>query len=37
MQWGLFGKTGWKIWWQDIERATRAKIARNVRKGRPIG
>jgi tRNA A-37 threonylcarbamoyl transferase component Bud32 len=37
LQWGLFGKDGWKAWWQDIERATQAKIARNLRNGRPIG
>jgi hypothetical protein len=36
MQWGLFGKDGWKTWWRAIERATRAKVARNLRKGRPL-
>jgi hypothetical protein len=36
MQWGLFGKEGWKTWWRAIERATRAKVARNLRKGRPL-
>jgi hypothetical protein len=37
LQWGLFGKTGWKVWWRDIDQATQAKVARNVRKGRPLG
>ncbi len=36
LQWGLFGKSGWKAWWRNIEGATKAKIARNVRKGRPL-
>jgi len=36
MQWGLLGKEGWKNCWHAIERATRAKVARNLRKGRPL-
>jgi serine/threonine protein kinase len=36
MQWGVFGKEGWKNWWRAIDRATRAKVARNLRKGRPL-
>jgi tRNA A-37 threonylcarbamoyl transferase component Bud32 len=36
LHWGLRGQTGWKRWWQDIERATEAKIARNLRSGRPL-
>jgi tRNA A-37 threonylcarbamoyl transferase component Bud32 len=36
LQWGLFGNIGWKAWWRNIEGATKAKIARNVRKGRPL-
>jgi Lipopolysaccharide kinase (Kdo/WaaP) family len=34
--WGLRGRTGWKRWWQEIERATEAKIARNADNGRPL-
>jgi serine/threonine protein kinase len=37
LRWGLRGKLGWKAWWRAIERATQAKIARNLRKGRPLG
>ena len=29
LQWGLFGRQGWKSWWHDIERAALRKIARN--------
>jgi tRNA A-37 threonylcarbamoyl transferase component Bud32 len=36
LQWGLFGRRDWKEWWRDVERATRAKIARNLRSGRPL-
>jgi tRNA A-37 threonylcarbamoyl transferase component Bud32 len=37
LQWGLRGKSGWKEWWRQIEEATQAKIARNRRRGRPLG
>ncbi|HEV3257683.1 MAG TPA: lipopolysaccharide kinase InaA family protein [Gemmataceae bacterium] len=37
LQWGWSGTSGWKRWWQDIERATRAKAAHNARNGRPLG
>jgi tRNA A-37 threonylcarbamoyl transferase component Bud32 len=37
LRWGLRGKLGWKTWWRQIERATRAKIARNLRNRRPLG
>jgi hypothetical protein len=37
MQWGLFGKHGWKSWWREIEAATQAKIARTKRLRRPLG
>jgi tRNA A-37 threonylcarbamoyl transferase component Bud32 len=37
LQWGLFGRDGWKRWWREIEVATRAKIARNARLRRPLG
>jgi hypothetical protein len=33
---GLRGRKGWKDWWSQIEQATRAKIARNLRSGRPL-
>jgi hypothetical protein len=36
LQWGLFGRSRWKRWWAEVEAATRAKIARNLRKGRPL-
>ena len=36
LQWGLRGKGGWKRWWQQIEKATQAKVARNLRNGRPL-
>jgi tRNA A-37 threonylcarbamoyl transferase component Bud32 len=36
MQWGLFGKAGWKRIWRRIDRATRAKVEKNARNGRPL-
>jgi tRNA A-37 threonylcarbamoyl transferase component Bud32 len=36
LQCGLFGRERWKGWWRDVERATRAKVARNARSGRPL-
>jgi len=36
LNWGLRGKTGWKYWWRAIAEATRAKVARNLRRGRPL-
>jgi tRNA A-37 threonylcarbamoyl transferase component Bud32 len=36
LEWGLRGRAGWKSWWRDVERATRAKIRRNQRSGRPL-
>jgi serine/threonine-protein kinase RIO1 len=36
LQWGLFGREGWKSWWREIEQATLAKVARNVRVGRTL-
>lgn len=36
LQWGLAGGSDWKSWWRAIERATQAKILRNVRNGRPL-
>jgi tRNA A-37 threonylcarbamoyl transferase component Bud32 len=37
LRWGLRSKLGWKTWWRQVEEATRAKIARNLRNGRPLG
>jgi tRNA A-37 threonylcarbamoyl transferase component Bud32 len=36
LQWGLRGRCGWKRWWRETEAATRAKVARNLRSGRPL-
>ncbi|HYT93020.1 MAG TPA: lipopolysaccharide kinase InaA family protein, partial [Gemmataceae bacterium] len=36
LQWGLYGRGNWKGWWRRIERATLAKAARNLRRGRPL-
>jgi len=36
LSWGLFGKEGWKAWWQAIAEATARKINRNRRRGRPL-
>ncbi len=36
LNWGLHGRGGWKEWWRAIARATRAKVARNLRRGRPL-
>jgi tRNA A-37 threonylcarbamoyl transferase component Bud32 len=36
LQWGLFGKGGWKQWWRQIATETQAKIRRNARNGRPL-
>jgi tRNA A-37 threonylcarbamoyl transferase component Bud32 len=33
---GLRGRGDWKSWWRGIARATRAKITRNQRTGRPL-
>jgi tRNA A-37 threonylcarbamoyl transferase component Bud32 len=35
--WGVRGKGGWKRWWRQIEQATRVKVQRNLRNGRPLG
>jgi tRNA A-37 threonylcarbamoyl transferase component Bud32 len=36
LAWGLRGKCGWKGWWRAIDAATRAKLAKNERTGRPL-
>ena len=37
LNWAIHGRGDWKTWWRQIEKATRAKIARNIRHGRPLG
>ena len=37
LRWGLRGRFGWKRWWRQIDEATRAKVRRNLRNGRPLG
>jgi tRNA A-37 threonylcarbamoyl transferase component Bud32 len=36
LQWNLRGRASWKQWWKEIEEATRHKIVRNARNGRPL-
>jgi hypothetical protein len=36
LQWGLSGRSRWKTWWRAIEKATRIKMERNARNGRPL-
>jgi tRNA A-37 threonylcarbamoyl transferase component Bud32 len=36
LQWGLRGRSTWKRWWREVAEATRLKIARNRRSGRPL-
>jgi tRNA A-37 threonylcarbamoyl transferase component Bud32 len=36
LQWGLFGRAGWKRWWKAIHEAARRKAIRNARNGRPL-
>lgn len=36
LQWGLFGKQGWKDWWKAVAAATDAKLERNERLGRKV-
>jgi tRNA A-37 threonylcarbamoyl transferase component Bud32 len=37
LRWGLRGRFGWKRWWWQLDEATRAKVRRNLRNGRPLG
>ena len=37
LDWGMHGRGDWKTWWKAVDRATRAKQAKNARSGRPIG
>lgn len=34
--WGLRGSGDWKNWWKEVVEATRAKVAKNERSGRPL-
>jgi tRNA A-37 threonylcarbamoyl transferase component Bud32 len=34
--WGLHGKGDWKSWWTRVAAATREKVAKNARTGRPL-
>jgi tRNA A-37 threonylcarbamoyl transferase component Bud32 len=36
LQLHLRGRAGWKRWWHEVETATRAKVVRNLRKGRVL-
>jgi serine/threonine protein kinase len=36
LQWGLRGHEGWKSWWAAIDQATRVKVERSLRTGRPL-
>jgi tRNA A-37 threonylcarbamoyl transferase component Bud32 len=36
LRWNLQGRGGWKTWWRAIAAATRAKVARNARRGRVL-
>jgi hypothetical protein len=36
LAWSVRGKSGWKDWWRAVDAATRAKVARNARRGRPL-
>ena len=35
LAWGLRGKGDWKSWWERVAAATREKVAKNARAGRP--
>jgi serine/threonine protein kinase len=34
--WATRGNWGWQRWWRELSEATEAKIARNLRTGRPL-
>jgi hypothetical protein len=36
LNWALVGRSNWKGWWNEIAAATRAKAARNAKRGRPL-
>ena len=35
--WNVKGRGAWKSWWRAIARATEAKVARNLQRGRVLG
>jgi tRNA A-37 threonylcarbamoyl transferase component Bud32 len=37
LNWGIHGRGNWKAWWRRIAQATRDKVQRNRRRGRPLG
>jgi len=37
LNWGIHGRGDWKVWWRRIAQATRDKVDRNQRRGRPLG
>jgi hypothetical protein len=37
LNWGVHGRGNWKAWWHRVARATRNKVERNRRLGRPLG
>ncbi len=36
LDWGLYGAGDWKVWWKAVDRATKAKVRKNERSGRPL-
>ena len=36
LRWSLHGKGDWKTWWRAVDSATRNKISRNHKRGRPL-
>jgi tRNA A-37 threonylcarbamoyl transferase component Bud32 len=36
LNWGMRGKVGWKEWWRRVAEASRAKIEKNRKRGRPL-
>jgi serine/threonine protein kinase len=36
LDWALVGRDGWKAWWRAVAQATKAKVARNRRRNRPL-
>jgi tRNA A-37 threonylcarbamoyl transferase component Bud32 len=36
LNWAIAGRSNWKGWWNDVAAATRAKMVRNAKRGRPL-
>jgi tRNA A-37 threonylcarbamoyl transferase component Bud32 len=36
LNWAIAGRSNWKGWWNDVAAATRAKVVRNAKRGRPL-